>query len=209
MRLLPAIGFLAVIVIATGVIWRLVSKRRQTPCPSWLVPLLENPYVEALAGARTLLDRAAVRPGMRVLDVGCGPGRLTLPLAELVGPVGTVVAIDIQPAMLERLRDRLAERGIDNVETVLGGVGEGKLSRGGFDRAFLVTVLGEIVDKRRALEEIYDLLQPGGVLSITEVFPDPHYQSRKSIRSLAESLGFRLQESFGTWLAFTLNFRKP
>lgn len=208
MRFLSAIGSLAVVVIAASVIWRLVSKHRQTPCPAWLLPLLENPYVEALAGARTLLERAAVEPGMRVLDVGSGPGRLTLPLAERVGAGGSVVALDLQPAMVERLAARLAEAGIENVVPVVGGVGEGRLGSGGFDRAFLVTVLGEIVDKRRALEEVRDLLEPDGVLSITEVFPDPHYQSRKAVHGLAESAGFRLQDSFGSWLTFTLNFRK-
>jgi ubiquinone/menaquinone biosynthesis C-methylase UbiE len=145
---------------------------------------------------------------MRVLDVGAGSGRVTIPAAERVGPEGRVVALDLQPEMLRRLEQRLAERGIDNVDTVLGGAGEGRVGTAGFDRAFLVTVLGEILDPRTALEEIHGLLEPGGLLSVTEVFPDPHYQSRRSVRRLAEAVGFRHQETFGGRLAFTLNFRK-
>jgi ubiquinone/menaquinone biosynthesis C-methylase UbiE len=173
-----------------------------------MTPLLENPYIEALAGARKLLERAAVGPGMYVLDVGCGPGRLTLPAAERVGPAGGVVAVELQPKMLRRLRGRLTERTVDNVETILGGIGEVSLGSERFDRAFLVTVLGEIVDKRGALEAIHAALKPGGVLSVTELLPDPHYQSRTTVRALAQAVGFQPTESFGTWFAFTLNFRK-
>jgi hypothetical protein len=74
-----------------GLAWRWAS----WPCPAWLVPLLENPYFEAVAGAELLLERAGIRPGMRVLDAGCGPGRVTLPASVLVGPSGRVVAVDI------------------------------------------------------------------------------------------------------------------
>lgn len=197
------------LVASAGWGWRIAAKRRALPCPPWLILLLENPYTEALAGAKTLLDRAAVEEGMRVLDIGSGPGRLTLPAAERVGPSGSVLALDIQPEMVRRLQERLAAGGIDSVEVVLGGVGDGKIEGNGFDRAFLVTVLGEIVEKQRGLEEIYQALKVGGILSITEVFPDPHYQSRATVRRLAEGAGFRLVEEIGTWLAFTMNFQKP
>ena len=52
-------------------------------------------------------------------------------------------------------------------------------------------------------------LKPGGILSITEFFPDPHYQSRGSVRHLAEKEGFQLERQFGAWLAFATNFVNP
>ncbi len=58
--------------------------------PPWLDWLLENRYTEAVASGRTLLDRLSLQPDMKVLDVGCGPGRLALPAAEQVGPDGEV-----------------------------------------------------------------------------------------------------------------------
>jgi SAM-dependent methyltransferase len=58
------------------------------PCPSSLSFLLENPFMNRVAGAQLLLDRADVAPGMRVLDVGCGPGRIALPVALRVGANG-------------------------------------------------------------------------------------------------------------------------
>ena len=79
MRVLKWAIILGIVVAVGVVIWRLVSRRRSLPCPYWLIPLLENPYMNAVAGSALLLDRAQVSQGMKVLDVGCGPGRITLP----------------------------------------------------------------------------------------------------------------------------------
>jgi ubiquinone/menaquinone biosynthesis C-methylase UbiE len=94
--------------------------------------------MRALAGSSTLLDRMGLAAGMRLLDVGCGPGRVTLPAAQRVGPGGSVVAMDIQPAMLREVAKRVAASGLTNVQTVLVGAGHGQLERDSFDRALLV-----------------------------------------------------------------------
>jgi ubiquinone/menaquinone biosynthesis C-methylase UbiE len=189
------------------VVW--LWRRERWPCPPWLVPLLENPYVETVAGAALLLDRAGVGPGMRVLDAGSGPGRLTLPAADRVGTAGRVLAVDLEPRMLERLRERLAARGLRNVETLEAALGDGRLPAGAFDVAFLVTVLGEIGDAPAALREIHRALRPGGRLSVTEVLPDPHYQTVGRVRALAAAAGFAEERYFAGAVSFTLNFAKP
>jgi len=78
---------------------------------------------------------------MNVLDAGCGPGRLTLPLAENVGPTGEVTAIDIQEGMLRQAQERAQKAHLTNIRFLQTGPGEGKLDRNHFDRAVLVTVL--------------------------------------------------------------------
>lgn len=191
----------------TGICW--LWRVRSWPCPSWLVPLLENPYFQAVAGAERLLDRAGARSGMRILDAGCGPGRLTLPAARRVGDAGHVVALDVQSKMLERLRHRLEREKLGNVEPLLAGLGDGGLPVDTFDVAFLVTVLGEVPDKVTALREIHASLRPGAVLSVTEVLPDPHYQTVRRLRALAEQTGFEEQRLFQGRLAYTLNLVKP
>lgn len=200
----------AILVTAGFVIgWRLLARRLALPCPTGCLWLLENRMMERVAGAALLLDRAGVQPGMSVLDAGCGPGRLTVPLAERVGRQGQVLALDLQPEMLDRLTIRLEAAGIGNVQTLRAGLGDGALPKCGFDRAFLVTVLGEIQDRLSALREILTSLKPGGVLSVTEVFPDPHYQSRSTVRRMAEQAGFQVIEVIGSWRAFTINLARP
>jgi ubiquinone/menaquinone biosynthesis C-methylase UbiE len=199
---LPATLTLLVILL------RLVSRHHATTCPAWLAVLLENPYMNRLAGAEVILDRAGVTEALAVLDVGCGTGRVALPAAVRVGPAGRVVALDLQPAMLERTAKRVRAAGLGNIETVPAGIGEGSLERESFDRAIMVTVLGEIVDQAAGLREIHAALKPGGILSVTEVLPDPHYQSKKRVRRLAEMAGFEVIETMGPWYAFTMNVRK-
>jgi len=203
-NVLTILGVSLATIVDVCLVWRWAS----WPCPSWLVPLLENPYVEALAGSKVLLERAGLRPGTRVLDAGCGPGRLTLPAAVAVGASGRVCALDIQPQMLEKLRQRVEAQGLKNVDLLLAGLGDGKLPAGEFDTVFLVTVLGEIPDKVAALSEIHRSLRPGGVLSLTEVLPDPHYQSLSRVRSLARQAGFREASLVSSWLSYTLNLSK-
>jgi len=202
------------LVVAAGLVgaaflWRWVSRRRVLPCPWWATWLVENPLMEHVAGADVLFGRVGLAPGMAVLDVGCGPGRLAVPAAEWVGPVGRVVALDVQPRMLERVRQRAARRGLMNLETVLAGAGEGALPEAAFDRAFLVTVLGEVPDRRGALREIAGALKPGGVLSVTELLPDPHFQPRRRVLELATAVGLEPGETFGPAGLYTIHLHKP
>ena len=173
------LGFVALIVLIS-LLWRLAS----WPCPFWLVPLLENPYFDTVAGAALILERAGVRPGMHLADIGCGPGRVTVPASRVVGPSGRVIAMDIQHGMLRKLQKRLIAEDITNVELIGAGLGQGKLPNGRFDVAILVTMLGEIRDKRSALSELFRALRVGGVVSVTEALPDPHYLPIRQVRLL-------------------------
>ena len=88
-------------------------------------------------------------------------------------------------------------------------MGAGKLERNQYDRALLVTVLGKIPDRKTALKEIFDALKPGGILSVTEVIFDPHFQGRSTVRELAAVVGFKERECFGNSFSFTMNLEKP
>jgi len=146
---------------------------------------------------------------MRVLDIGCGPGRLTIPAARQVGPQGEVVAIDIQPGMLLHAQEKAQAADLNNIRFLQIGMGDGKLEIGLADCALLVTVLGEIPDRDAALREVFVALKPGGILSITEIVFDPHFQSRDTVLRLAGAVGFREKAFFGNRIAFTLNLEKP
>jgi len=196
--------------LVVAVVWRLVSRRHEAPCPAWLRWLVEvdNPFARTTRAA-VIVEHLGLEPGMTVLDLGCGPGRVTMPVAERVGPGGTVVAVDLQAGMLARAEERARAAGLTNIEYVRAAAGDGRLGRDRFDRALLVTVLGEIPDRKAALEEVFVALKPGGVLSVTETIFDPHYQRRATVRRLAGDVGFREQAIFGNRVAFTLQFVKP
>lgn len=145
---------------------------------------------------------------MAVLDVGCGPGRITVPVAEKVGRQGSVVAVDIQAGMLRRAEEKAKKAGVSNVRFVQAAAGEGRLEKNHFDRALLVTVLGEIPNRDVAMKEIFDALKLGGILSVTEIIFDPHFQRRSTIRNIAERAGFLEKRFFGNAIAYTLHFEK-
>ena len=165
--------------------------------------------MNAVAGPDKLLQRLHLEEEMKLLNVGSGPGRLALPAAKKVGSSGEVVALDIQPAMLEKLNRRAEAMGIGNIRLLNAAAGSGRTEREYFDRALLVTVLGETPNKHEALTEIYNALKSGGILSVTEVIPDPHYTSQKKVRALCLEAGFEEMDFFGDWGAFSINFIKP
>lgn len=200
---------LITLLIGSGLWWRRASRRHSLPCPSCLAWLLESPLMEKFGRTQRTLDRIGLQPGQHVLEVGPGTGRLLIPAARRVLPGGEVVGLDIQPKMVERLRARANKAGISNLTPILGDATKPHFPPGSFDVVYLCMVLGEIPDREASLRQCYAALKPGGLLSITEIFPDPHYQSRATVRCLAENTGFRFDRYYGNWLSFTMNFVKP
>ena len=189
--------------------WRAASRQRELPLPSWLAWMVEmdNPFAKENR-AQIIIGHLELAPGMKVLDAGCGPGRLSLPLAEALGPQGEVTALDLQAGMLARVSEKTAAAEIQNVRFLEAGLGEGKLPETYFDRAVLVTVLGEIPDQELALQEIFNALKPDGILSVTEVIFDPHFQREAAVLRVAEAVGFHKSAFFGKRLAYTLHLKK-
>lgn len=204
------IGILIVVVIIIALAWRFASRRYTIPCPVWMSGMLDSPHSgEMSARTRETIRHLGLMPGMNVLDVGCGPGRLTIPIARAVGPLGEVTAIDIQEGMLREAQKRAHSANITNIRFLQVGAGEGKLERDRFDRAVMVTVLGEIPDRKAALEDIFGALKPGGFLVIEETVRDPHFQRRSTVRELAGAAGFSEKQLSGGRFSYMLSLEKP
>ena len=209
-RAIYIITGLIVLGLLVNLIWRILSQRQSLPCPSWLgwMVELDNPFTR-VNRAGFIVDHLGLDPGMNVLDAGCGPGRVTLPLAKYVGSSGKVVALDVQDEMLVKVRKKAVNAGLNNIRYLQAELGTGNLPQNEFDRAILVSVLGEIPNQEAALREIYAALKPNGFLSITEVIFDPHFQDRKSVRRLTAGIGFREKAFLGKRLAYTMQVIKP
>lgn len=209
-RLFYGLLTLIAAIVAISLVWRWASRRYALPCPSAWAGLLDNPLMDRVAGTQTTLDHIGLRPGEKGLDIGCGPGRLTLPAARRVGLDGSIVALDVQPDMLTYVQHHAAREGLANISFRLADIAGNKNlpEANEFDRAWLVTVLGEIPNRLAALRNIYYLLKPGAILSITEILGDPHYQRRQAVLELAQEAGFAPTEYWGSPLSYTQNFIK-
>ncbi|MCW5982934.1 MAG: methyltransferase domain-containing protein [Bryobacteraceae bacterium] len=196
----------AAAVVAAGIAWRYASRRRLLPCPAWMAPA--GPGEQPGWLAASTLQRLGLRPGMRVLEVGAGWGRLAIPAARRILPGGELTALDVQPRMIERLKEGAARAGSSNLTAVIGEASESHFPPESFDLVYLCTVLGEIPHREAAMRQFHSVLRRGGKLSITEIFPDPHYQPRATVRRLASAAGFQPEETHGSWYCFTSTFVK-
>jgi ubiquinone/menaquinone biosynthesis C-methylase UbiE len=102
-----------------------------------------------------------------VADVGAGSGVLSFLMSERV-PQGRVIAVDIQPEMLEMLTKAQAKRGIRNVETVLGTITDPRLPTEGIDLALMVDAYHEFSHPREMMLAIVNALRPGGRVALVE-----------------------------------------
>ncbi len=196
--------------LVLGLIWRIASRRREIPCPTWLGWLVEldNPFAKTNR-ASFVVQRLNLRPGMHVLDAGCGPGRVTIPIAKEIGPSGKITAMDMQAGMLQRVKVKAEAANLSNIHYLEAKLGDGKLEPGRYDRAILVTVLGEIPQQDLALKEVFDALKPGGILSVSEIIFDPHFQRKSTVLQVARSVGFQEIGTVGSFFAFNMLLAKP
>ena len=214
---------------AAWVGWRLFSRRALLPCPAefaWLVEM-ENPLARA-TNSDHVVRQLALLAGARVIDIGCGPGRVTIPLARAVGPDGEVLALDVQAAMLARVVEKAAKEGIANVRLIESDVRSASIQAGSLDAAVLVMALGEVPEGARAFSGevgtgspqkmrlpnetvfpfIFAALKPGGRLLVAESIFDPHFTSRAKVREQAAAAGFAERAYAGNIFGYSLVFEK-
>jgi ubiquinone/menaquinone biosynthesis C-methylase UbiE len=159
-----------------------------------------------------------LKPGMMVGDVGAGTGYYSIRMAKLIAPAGLVYANDIQPGMLDKLRERAAAVNVTNIVTVLGTEADPKLPAAKLDMVVLVDVYHELSRPQRMLEGIRESLKPGGRLVLLEYRKeDPsvpirpeHKMSVDEVKAEVTPEGFRFEKVVDKlpW-QHIIFFRKP
>lgn len=121
--------------------------------------------------ARDLVAHGAPQPGERLLDVGCGRGAALVPAAEMVGPSGSVIGIDLAPTMVKLTSERVASLGLSHVEVRLGDAENPNFPDASFDVVQASLVLFFLPDLEFALRRYVELLRPRGRL-VASTFVD-------------------------------------
>lgn len=116
---------------------------------------------------RRLVDLAAVEPGSRVLDLGCGRGAATLPAAERVGPTGHVLAMDLAEGMVSRLRAEVEQAGLRQVACLVGDAEDPQLEPAAWDVVLASLVLFFLPSHQDAMRSYRRLLRSGGRLAFS------------------------------------------
>ncbi len=124
---------------------------------------------EELGKIRWLFDKVKLEKGQKVLEPGCGTGRVTLLLAREIGPEGSVTAADISETMIAACRKRL--EGQENVSLFHAAVEEIDLADDSFDLALCFNVFPHLDDKPAVLNLFRRLLKPSGKLAIFHIHP--------------------------------------
>lgn len=124
-------------------------------------------------GRRTAEEAAAfllpeLRPGMRLLDVGCGPGSITRGLAALLAP-GEVIGVDLSEDTLVSARQDALERGLANLHYQVASVYSLPFADASFDVVFAHQVLQHLKEPAAALREMLRVLRPGGLVAVRDV----------------------------------------
>jgi arsenite methyltransferase len=124
---------------------------------------------ESFAGVANHWTLGHIEPGAVVLDLGCGADTDLLIAAQMTGPSGRVVGVDMTPSMLERARASAQEMGIDHLELHESLIEDLPLNDGSVDVVISNGVIDLVPDKDAVMDEIDRVLRPGGRLQLADV----------------------------------------
>jgi len=212
---LPTVLKIILWILGIFVIWQILfrigRKVLHFPAPAFIGHFLDSDYRRRVQPPAPLIERSGIKPGMRVLEIGCGSGAYTTFVARAVSKNGIVEALDIQPAMLTQLEKKLSlpeNQDITNIHTHEASAYQLPFEDESIDLVYLITVLFEIPDQKKALAEIKRVLKKEGILAVTEFLPDPDYALSSTTARLGETLGFKVDGILGNFWTYTVRFKK-
>ncbi len=180
---------------------------RHTLFPPIDLGMLESPDRDIWQKPDQIMDALGIADGSKVADIGAGGGYFTVRLARRVGPNGVVWAEDVQPAMLEAIKRRVAKdvsKDVRNVRTVQGTSSDPMLPKGSLDAALISETFSEVSRAGNPvlfLENVRAALRNGGRVGIIDYKkegggpgPDEGRPTPEAIIAAAEQAGLRLEK---------------
>ncbi|XZE45745.1 class I SAM-dependent methyltransferase [Pirellulaceae bacterium SH467] len=145
-----------------------MGRRIALPMSYHGIPWLNRPERVDEEKPSEMLEQLKLRDGMVVCDMGSGDGYYTFQMATRVAPTGRVLAVDIQPEMLQALSRRMEDREVRNIDTILGELWDPKLEPETIDVVLMVDVYHEFSHPVQMLAAIRKALKPDGVVALVE-----------------------------------------
>jgi len=142
-------------------------------------------------GPKYILKGAGIQPGQSVLEVGCGTGYFTLPIIELIGEQGSLVAMDVLPESIELVSSKIKKGNLKNVSVIEGNALDTGLEAGKFDTVLLFGVIpAPMLPLAKLLPEMHRVLKAGGNLAVWPSVPGwlPHSISKSNLFQLVHKM---------------------
>jgi len=161
------------------------------------MPWLERPEREEEEQPKLVLDALGLKGGETVVDFGAGSGYYTFRLAKIVGARGAVIAVDIEPKMLEFIRQRAARENLTNVGLVQSTETDPKLPRNRVDVVLLVDVYHELSFPYEVMSKIRDALKPNGRVVLIEFRAEDPSVPIRPVHKMSEAQAVKEMQAVG------------
>ncbi len=198
-------GVLALLAIATAALAgpsHDATSHRRFDDPAYWSKVFDDPARAEWQKPTEVAAALALRPGQAVADLGAGTGYFTRPLAEAVGPAGTVYAVDVEPNLVAHLRERAAREGLSNVRPILAAARDPHLPAAGVDAVLVVDTYHHIDDRIGYFRRLRRALRPRGRVAVVDWHKRPmpvgpemdHKIAREQVVDEMDAAGYRLVE---------------
>ena len=199
------------IMARNGLTSRLFNKifvRERHVCPWWLCFTFDNIFRKLMHNPEKILKTFVIE-GSTVLDIGCGMGYFTIPLARMVGEKGQVIAVDIQEQMLSALQRRAKRAGLEKRIVLHLTTQESLAINTKADFALAFWIIHEVPDRLHFLEQITFILKPGAMFLLVEPTIHVNREMYEETVREAQKVGFILRGNPHIFLSRSALFSTP
>jgi ubiquinone/menaquinone biosynthesis C-methylase UbiE len=149
-----------------------------------------------------ILKEVNIKTCSQVLDYGCGPGSYIVPVIKLIGKLGILYALDVNPLAIESVKRLVSKKKISNMRVILSDC-DTKLPPASIDVVLLYDILHDLENRTKVLTELHRVLNPGGILSVS----DHHLEEDEIISKVIKGGLFKFNSKGKRTLSFTKDKR--